>query len=85
MEWEWLHRVGRFLAGEAPDTPVLIVATPLLRNETPVVPLTIVAQSRDVTSVLEKIAETRHGKLVEGKGKTRSVKAKRKRGGKGKQ
>ena len=80
MEWEWLHRFGRFLAGEAPETPVLIVATPLLTNpDTPVVPLTIVAQSKDVTSALAKIAET-----SQGKGKTRPVKAKRKRGGKGK-
>jgi len=78
---EWLYRFGRFLAGEAPETPVLIVATPLLTNEPPVAPLTIVVPSKHVTSVLEKISEPKQGKrtlVVEGKGKKRAVKAKRK-------
>jgi len=55
----WLTRFGHFLTGEAPETPILIVATPLLEDMPPAAPLTIVAQSKDVTSALKQIAEKR--------------------------
>ena len=73
----WLTRFGHFLTGEAPETPILIVATPLLKDMPPAVPLTIVAQSKDVTSALKQIA-----KIQQGKGEQRAVKAKPKHKGK---
>jgi len=80
MELSWFTRFCRFVAGEAPETPVLIVATPLVADEV-VAPLTLVVPAKHVTSVLEKISEPKQGKrtlVVEGKGKKRAVKAKRK-------
>ena len=83
MAQPWFSRLYHFLVGE--DAPVLIVATPLVKDEPPAAPLTIVVPSKHVTSVLEKIAETRQGKrslVVEGQGEKRAVKAKPKHKGK---
>ena len=48
MKAHWWTRLCRYLTDDPDDTQVLIVATPLLKNELPRRPLTVVLAKRQV-------------------------------------
>ncbi len=85
MPKSWLTRIYDYLTEYTEETPTLIVATPLVREDELPKPLTIVVPAKHVTAVIEKISEPHPGSgkkalVVEGKGRKRGVrKAQRRR------